>query len=192
MSIVAIDPNMLRSQSQETKKSNSFGMSDFNALMTAAAPAASAAVQYNYGYQPAAVTNAAVSGVTGATSVIAGNSPYYSPMSSITAGGIPTTPIDYTGIPNSSGSSTGLPPLPTSSTGGAMYTNAGGGMMGLNATGNDTQDKLQLFQYMNDKNWEMLFAQVTVNEISRDFQARSNILKTKADTEVNAVRNMRA
>ena len=56
----------------------------------------------------------------------------------------------------------------------------------------DYQEKQYLFQQMQDANYNMLIAQVTVNEISRDYQARSNILKTKSDTELNAVRNMRA
>jgi hypothetical protein len=38
----------------------------------------------------------------------------------------------------------------------------------------------------------MLVAQVTVNDLSRDYQARSNILKTKSDAEANSVRNMKA
>lgn len=183
MPVTSIDPNSVRQSETSQKKvvSNAPGFSETLSNMN---PAASAVAGYSQGYQAAAVTSASITGVAGASNTVAGNSPYYStPLAqgaSVPAMQVATTGagINYN-FPYPTGGVTGTSPFPT-----------GTGVPGVPSQ--DYQEKQALFQQMNDANWEMLVAQVNVNNISRDYQARSNILKTKSDTELNAVRNMRA
>lgn len=172
MSITAINPESVRLQSQSKKRT--FQTDDFSALVGSTGPAASTVVGQNQGYRPAAVTSAAISGIAGTPQAVQGNAPYYASAASLGTAG-----YSYAGaVPAGT--------LP----GGTVNSLATGGIPGTPSQ--DYLEKQKLFQMMNDANWEMLTAQVTVNELSRDYQARSNILKTKSDTEVNAVRNMRA
>ncbi len=182
--ITAIDPQAVRMQSQDKSRSElSLVGANFATTMYAAGATAGTAVAIDKGYQPAAVTQAAITGLAGAPGLVGANpsnAPYYgvsTAASPIAGGGYAyggSTPFagGYTGV--SAGTTTGA-------------TGAYGGF-----SSQDNYEKSVLFQQMNDANWEMLVAQVTVNELSRDYQARSNILKTKTDTELNAVRNMRA
>lgn len=183
MSIVAIDPNTLRSQSDERKQAVLPGVG-FDDVLNAANGATSTAVAMDQGYQPAAVTSAAISGVAGVPGAVgdAGNAPYY--VASTQDYQFPRGGFDYNGspYPGYTGGGTGIPGAPGSVP----------GVPGVGAPSQDYLEKQALFQEMNDANWQMLLAQVTVNEISRDWQARSNILKTKSDAEINAVRNFRS
>lgn len=172
MSIAAIDPNSLRTQSNESKRG--VGAADFSAAMSSVNPVATTVTSQATGqYQPAAVTQAAITGVSGAAGSLASNAPYYSPYGSSSV-----TPVSTMGIAG----------YPTPPIGGSPAS----GIPGISNPSQDFQEKQALFQRMNDANWEMLVAQVTINDLSRDYQARSNILKTKSDSELNAVRNMRA
>jgi hypothetical protein len=149
------------------------------------------ALAMNQGYNTAAVTSAAVTGVAGAPSAFGGTQgaaamPYTgvsiaSPFGSggYNYGGATYSP-GYVGV--GAGVGGGVP--------GSYGVGAGYGAPGVPSQ--DYQEKQALFQQMNDANWEMLVAQVTVNDLSRDYQARSNILKTKSDAEANSVRNMKA
>ncbi len=190
MPVTQIDPNLRESQSSQRKKANTAqDFADFMGTVGASA-APQAAEVGNRG--SGAVTSAAVSGMVGATNAYTnplggygGNAPYYSSSTaSIASVGVPTNLSTATYAPGS---------------GQFSWTSPGGGV-GVGNTipggaGGVTQDTLyreQLFREMNDANWEMLVAQVTVNNLSRDYQARSNLLKTKADTEVSIARNFRA
>lgn len=175
MPIQAIDITSVKKQSSAVKSGSAVGFSD---ILDASNPAVYQAVAYDKGYQPALITSAAMSGLSGASGAMtAANAPYYlgAPVATATFG---------TGFNGSYGTAQF----------GAGYGAGGvaGGAAGLANPSQDYLEKAQLFQAMNDANWEMLVAQVTVNNISRDYQANSNILKTKSDTELNAVRNMRA
>lgn len=191
MGIQAIDIKTMRAQSgdQKTKTLNGIGFSDY--MAASSAPAAET-LALKSGYTSAAVTQAAVTGVIGTSGSFGGaaNTPYYSPTV-----GTATTPLagggyNYGGAsyaPGYTGTGAGIGGGVSGGIGGTNY-----GVSGTAGTSQDYQEKQALFQQMNDANWEMLVAQVTVNDLSRDYQARSNILKTKADSEANSVRNMKA
>ncbi|GEM_PF-2863950 len=191
MPIASIDPNVRESvSSQKTTPNRGQDFADF--MSTAAVGAAPTAVGVAKGYQPAAVTNASITGVASGVNTFAnpstlsygagygGNAPYYSSPSVFSAsGGLTTATNGYqlSNTPFNGGISGGT---------NSLYGNVGSGVS------SDTVARAQLFQQMNDASWDMLVAQVTVNDISRDYQARSNILKSKSDTEVSIARNMRA
>lgn len=171
MPLTAIDPGSVRQQSTDRKKGALSGVG-FSDYMGAATAPAAATVGVTQGYQPSAITAAAMTGVAGTPGSFSGsNTPYFTGNggSTVTSAGVP-----YAGGYGAGG--TGITPV--------------GSLPGTPS--NDFLEKQALFQKMNDANWEMLVAQITVNDIGRDYQARSNILKTKSDTELNAVRNMRA
>ena len=187
MPVTSVDPNLRESQSSQRKSSQpAQDFADFVGTVGAgAAPTAVEVASRGHG----AVTQAAISGTVGATNAYTnpmggygGNAPYYSsPMvSTATVGSSPTLATQY---------NPGSGQFSWANTGGNV--GVGGNLGGVNGISNDTQAKQQLFQEMNDANWEMLVAQVTVNNLSRDYQARSNILKTKSDTEVSIARNYR-
>ena len=176
MSIVAIDPNSVRAQSSDKKQASLTGVG-FDDVLNAANPVATTTVGIaTQAYQPAAVTNAAITGVASVPGTFSGNAPYY--------GGVGTSGW----APPAGGFGYGAAPMGNYS--GVAGIAGANGIPGTPST--DYLEKQALFQQMNDANWEMLIAQVTVNEISRDWQARSNILKTKSDAEINAVRNLRS
>lgn len=191
MSIIAIDPNTVRAQSTERRQSALPGVGFDDVLMAANPVTATSIGLATQSYQPAAVTSMAMSGIASVPGTFGGNSPYYggSPLASTAS---PFAPGGYAyGGSNFNAGVSGFGP------GGS--TGWGGGPTGFNqaygagfTADNDYLAKQQLFQEMNDANWEMLVAQVTVNDLSRDFQARSNILKTKSDAEINATRNFRS
>lgn len=180
MSIVAIDPATLRTQSK-FKSQSVLPEVGFEDTLNALNPAVTTAVGVEKGYQPAAVANAAITGVAAAPGALAGNAPYYT---AATQGGWapPAGGYDYSNIPTGT--------YPTGSYPG--YGTAGtNGLPGSGGFDNIARQEM-LYQKINDSNWEMLVTQVTVNELSRNWQALSNIFKTKSDTEINAVRNLRA
>lgn len=176
MPVTSIDPNAVRQSESSQPKVYHSTAPDFTEVMNAANAPSTAAAGINQGYQAAAVTSASLTGVVGAANSMAGNSPYYA-----TALQVATTPTYPT---------TGLPYPNYPSGGNVPGSSIPGSVPGM---GSDTlAQQTELFRAMQDANWQMLVAQVNVNNISRDYQARSNILKTKSDTELNAVRNMRA
>lgn len=187
MSLGFINPTAVRQQTLETKSKTLPGV-NFADVTTGVGNTAAAAVAVagnsQKSYQSAAVMQAAISGVAGAPGAMGGNAanaPYYGGLSTA-ASPFASGGYGYGGTPSAGGYvGAGVP--------GVGGVGAG---IGTSGTSQDYQEKQALFQQMNDANWEMLVAQVTVSEISRDYQARSNILKTKSDTELNAVRNMRA
>ena len=186
MPVSSVDPNLRESQSTQRRQSNTAqDFADFVGTVGAGVgPTAAEVRSPGHG----AVTSAAISGVVGATNAYTnpmggygGSAPYYSSptLSTSTVGSGPMLATQYN--PG------------TGTFGGTVGVGAPGavGIGGSNGISNDTLAKQQLFQDMNDANWEMLVAQVTVNNLSRDYQARSNILKTKSDTEVSIARNYR-
>lgn len=188
MSLGFINPADVRKQTLETKRSSlpGVGFQDVaNAVGGTGATAVAVAGDSQKSYQSAAVMQAAISGVAGTPGAVMGtasNAPYYSGTPLSTAGSpFVSGGYDYGSVPGAGGYVGATVP------GGSV-----GAGVGIGVPSQDYQEKQALFQQMNDANWEMLVAQVTVSNISRDYQARSNILKTKSDTELNAVRNMRA
>ncbi len=178
MGLTAIEPGAVRQSSSTQKRLNTSSAPSFSEVMSATnAPASAAVGMATNNYQASAVTSAAITGVAGAASIASGNSPYYYPGVSVASGAgynLGNIPSSYPGsVP-----AAGIPGVPGATVAGAPSQ--------------DYMEKQALFTQMNDANWEMLTAQVTINNLSRDYQARSNILKTKSDTELNAVRNMRA
>lgn len=190
MGIATIDTGKVRTQSGNTRTNTlNAGFTDF---LAAATPAAATAVELKTGYTPAAMVNATSTGIIGANQSLTGNAanaPYYSPTLATASTPFSSGGYGYTGstyAPGYSGTSAGSS-ISYGSTGAYGSTSYGTGV-----PSQDYQEKQALFTQMNDANWEMLVAQVTVNDLSRDYQARSNILKTKSDAEANSVRNMKA
>src|SRR5579885_3528145 len=188
MALTAISPNQVREQSKSTKYGALSGV-DFSTVSAAVGGvAATGAGVATNNYTPAAVTSVAASAISGVPSSMGGASsaPYLTgtPMmgtasTPFSTGGYGYSGATFAGGYNGYSGSVGVP--------GASPVS---GITG--APSQDFQEKQYLFQEMNDSNWQMLTAQITVNELSKNYQASSNILKTKSDTELNAVRNMRA
>lgn len=183
MPVMSIDPSAVRASSADKQKSSStsalpgIGFSDY--VGAATGPAATAVAVKTNQYTPAAVIEAAMTGVAGTPSSFGANGsnmPYYSGAALGTAsvpGGYSYGGASFGGGYTSAGGSYGV-----------------GASVGTGAS-QDYQEKQALFQQMNDANWQMLVAQVTVNDLSRDYQARSNILKSKSDTEKAIGQNFR-
>ncbi len=178
--ITAIEPSNVKPERAKQQKPGT--SITFDQAVSAAGPAVASGVGVaTQSYQPAALTAATMTGIAGSYGSFA-NTPYVSSTPISAASG-----YSYGGLPN-----------------GGAYTGAGvGAGIGVPGystgvgvtTGAPSQDYLEkqaLFQQMNDANWEMLMAQITVNEIAKNYQAASNTLKTKSDTELNAVRNFRS
>lgn len=181
MGIAAIRPNEIQKRSEQSKVSNFGGVGFSDVAGAVGAPLATAAT-IKGGYQPGAVTAMAVSGIAGAPAAFGGASgaPYLGTTGTpFGSGGYGYGGATFAGGYNGYSGSVSVPGAP-----------GGPGMAG--GPSQDFQEKQYLFQQMNDANWQMLTAQITVNELSKNYQASSNILKTKSDTELNAVRNMRA
>lgn len=184
MPITAIDPGSVRKQSTDKKQAALAGV-EFSDFMGAATAPTAQTVAITKGYQPAAITSAAMSGVAGTPDALSANSPYFYGNGGSLVSSAVTPTLGLAGATYGGGYGAGG--LGGTGPGGTTSIN---GLPGVPSQ--DYLEKQALFQKMNDSNWEMLVAQVQVNNISRDYQARSNILKTKSDTELNAVRNMRA
>ncbi len=186
---ITVDPGAIKQGVNDSNKKQSVlpgvGFSDF---LSAAGATGSQYVAQNVGYQPALVAQAAVTGLAGtASSMTAANAGPYGGAGLLgTNGAFSGGGYNYYGSQFNAGVGYAGP-------GGSVGVNSTipGGTSPTGAPSQDYQEKQALFQQMNDANWEMLLAQVTVNDISRDYQARSNILKTKSDAEQNSVRNMR-
>ena len=188
MAIESIDPKAVRTQSNDKKKA--LGGLGFSDVLDASNPLASTLVtQSTQNYQPGAMTSAAMSGVSNASGnfnpggssggasiaglgiASAGNAPYL--------GVADYTPPPFSNVPP--GGNGSLPP-PGSIPGG---TNLSG------APSQDYQEKEALFQQMNDANWQMLVAQVKVNEISRHWTAVSNTVAKRDESLANMLRNFK-
>ena len=178
--ITAIDPNAVRMESDKQQRSGaSLTGVDFPTAMNAAGATAATAVSLDRGYQPAAVTQAAISGLAGAPGAFghdASVAPYYGVS-------LASTPFASGGYSYGGASFAG------------GYTGSGASTVGTTpASGWSSQDNYEkslLLQQMNDSNLEMIVLQTQVQDTSREFQTWTNILKTKSDTELSAVRNMR-
>jgi hypothetical protein len=191
MPITVIEPNVVKQSAKQQTKAFS---PDFGTTMTAIGNTGATALSMTSGYYPAAATQATMTALAGAPTTLLGNqanAPYYA--------GTATTPFSSggygyaSGVPFSGGYAgvgAGVGTVPGSYGAPGIYGSAGYGTPG--APSQDYQEKQALFQQMNDANWEMLVAQVTVNDLSRDYQARSNILKSKSDAEIGTVRNFKA
>jgi len=187
MGLTTISPSQLRTSSSENAKpSKGLGGISFLEVSSAVGGTAATTVGALKGYQAAGLVTAAASGIGGAPGAFgvganASSAPYLGTASTpFGSGGYSTTGATFAGGYSGYGASVSVP-------GGS------GSVSGVSgAPSQDFQEKQVLFQQMNDANWQMLTAQITVNELSKNYQASSNILKTKSDTELNAVRNMRA
>ncbi len=164
MGIVAIDSSMMRAQSGASAKKG-FGVDDFSATMMAIAPAGAEIAAQSGG--SAAVTHAAITGVAGASQAYGYSGPY---------GGAGISPASYPIEPVP-----GTTPIPGSQ-GGAYYGST---------SSQSFQEGSALLQAMNDSNMKMLTLQSSVQDLNREFTVLSNVLQSKHQTEINAVRNMR-
>jgi hypothetical protein len=189
MSLSIVDTSKVKTQSGFTKTNTlNAGFTDY--LAAAAAPA-SVAVGLQAGYTPSAMIAATSTGIIGANQSITGNAnaaaaPYLGTAATpFASGGYGYSGATYSPGYAGAAAGTGISYGTSGTYGSTSYGTTG-------APSQDYQEKQALFQQMNDANWEMLVAQVTVNDLSRDYQARSNILKTKSDAEANSVRNMKA
>lgn len=167
MSIV-VDPNAIKAQSASSKPKG-FGVDDFSATMSAIAPGASEAMLQAQGYDSAAVTHAAITGVAGAAGSYGYGSVY---------GGVPGLVSAASHVPGHTGGDA-IPGFPGSPTGGA---------------GGASQSFLEgqaLIQTMNDSNMRMLVLQSQVQDVNREYTVLSNVLQSKHQTERNAIQNMK-
>lgn len=171
MSIV-VDPNAIKAQSASSKP-KSFGVDDFSATMSAIAPGASEAMFQAQGYDSAAVTHAAITGVAGAAGSYGYGSVYGNPLVGAAGGASGLVGAAVTGgdaIPG--------------------FTPTGG----TTGTGGASQSFLEgqaLIQTMNDSNMRMLVLQSQVQDVNREYTVLSNVLQSKHQTERNAIQNMK-
>jgi hypothetical protein len=151
---------------------------NFADVLNAAAPVAAAGAYVGAGNNAGLLTSATMTSVMGAAQTFDPNygTPYLNTASPFAGGGYGYGSVPFAG--GYAGAGAGVP------------GSAGYGVSG--APSQDYMEKQALFEQMNSANWEMLLAQVTVNDLSRDFTARSQILKTKSDTEKQIAQNMRA
>ena len=162
MSIV-VDANAIKSQSQSSAKPKKFGVDDFSATMSSIAPGAAEAMYQYQGSDSAAVTHAALTGVAGAANGYGYGSVY------------------------------GGAPFLGGATGGGYVSGAAGGLT-IPGVANPSQSAVEgqyLIQSMNDSNMKMLVLQSQVQDVNREYTTLSNVLQSKHQTEINAVRNMR-
>lgn len=168
MSIV-VDPNAIKAQSNSSKP-KSFGVDDFSATMSAIAPGASEAMFQAQGYDSAAVTHAAITGVAGAAGSYGYGSVYGNPLV------------------GAAGGASGL--VGAAVTGGDAIP----GFTGPTGTGSPSQGYLEgqaLIQAGNDSNMRMLILQSQVQDMNREYTVLSNVLQSKHQTERNAIQNMK-
>lgn len=192
MPIASIDPNVRDSaSSQKTKPNPGREFSDFLGTAGTSAPGVLGVTK---GYHPAAVASASITSTAAGINTFTdpsvarygGNAPYYSSPNLYSAGNglsIATPGYNLGGTPFNPG-------FPT---GGSSLNNianiANDGSVG--GISPDTAARQQMFQSMTDASFDLLTAQVAVNNISRDFQFGSNVLKAKSDTELAIARNLR-
>src|SRR5262245_4204261 len=132
MGIATIDTGKMRSQSGSSKTSTlNAGFTDY--LAAATGPAATA-VSLNKGYTPAAMTEAATTGIIGAQNTMAGNAgnaPYYSPMVGTASSPFSSGGYGYTGATYAPGYSTGGAGTNISYGTSGIYGSAGYGAPGV-------------------------------------------------------------
>ncbi|MBI2066619.1 MAG: hypothetical protein HYW02_07590 [Deltaproteobacteria bacterium] len=183
--ITAIDPVMLKKSGTTVKTSS--GSQDFSRFMGAMAPAGyEATMQTTNDPNQAAVSHAAMTGLSGATASY--HAPYYgtAPVSTASTGG---------GYPPMMGTQT-IPPLDpgAASAGGGMIPPGGVGSAASGAIANPSQDfqeKSQLLNQMYDSSLNMLFLQAQVQDQNREFTLASNMLQSRDRTLHNMIQNMR-
>lgn len=169
--LAVIEPQSILREQRGTGPSSS-ASSDFMALMSSIAPGAAEVT--GQATQDAGVASVAHAAITGVATAPSGSSTYNMGLAGFNTGG-------YGGdIGN----------LPSGS------ANLGGGYgNSLNSsTGLPTDPFLQqdyLLNKMRETNMQMLTLQAAVQQENRDWTTRSQILKSKHDTEMAQVRNLR-
>lgn len=172
--LVAIAPDQIRLAANENAPKQGTASKAFDDVLTAAAPFAMGTAAA-YGSPNAQVmTSATLTGLAGANAALSNpmNAPY-AQAQALSAGG-----YGYAGIPFAGGY-------------GSVGTSAGYGVPGVGAPSQDYMEKQALFQQMNDANWEMLVAQVTVSDIARRFTSISNIVAERASVQKRITENFR-
>lgn len=149
------------------------------AVATSFGPIADATLRVQGKPQGAAITSGAFSGVAagaGQMRTQGYGSPFGMPLAS---GPVPGTGLNT--LPS---------PVNPSTVGSA--TNPTSVIGGTTGSGNLSFEQMQEFyRMMQQSNMQMLVLQADVQNINREFSTFSNILKSKHDTEMNAVRNIR-
>jgi hypothetical protein len=170
--IVAIDPTKVKQEARQSGSSQGTASKVFDDVLTTVAPFAMGTAAAYGSPNSQVMTSATLTGLAGANASL--NSSANPQTQALFAGG----GYGYAGVPFAGGY-------------GSIGASAGYGVPGVGVPSQDYMEKQALFQQMNDANWEMLVAQVTVNDISRDFTSWSNILAEKHRTESEITRNFR-
>lgn len=177
--ITAIDPNQMRQTGRTVPASSS--NQDFSVFMGAMAPAgAEGTRQAGYTDQHAAVTQATMTGLSGASAP-------YSPFLG-TTGGIATAsyPLGLGYELGGANPATG-PGTPAASGGGA--TPAGTGSPFLNPS-QEFLERDYLLTQMHDQSMNMLVLQAQVQDQNRQFTLVSNMLQNRDRTLQNMIQNI--
>ncbi len=97
MPITAIDPGSVRKQSTDKKQAALAGV-EFSDFMGAATAPTAQTVAITKGYQPAAITSAAMSGVAGTPDALSANSPYFYGNGGSLVSSAATPPLGLAGV----------------------------------------------------------------------------------------------
>ncbi|MBI2083124.1 MAG: hypothetical protein HYT76_06100 [Deltaproteobacteria bacterium] len=177
--VTAIDPNAFRTSGKTVKTAS--GAQDFSVFMGAMAPAgAEGTVQGGGDTRHAAVTQAAMTGLSGASAPY--NSPYMGSLGAGAALGVATTnPFD-------AGAAT---PAYTGGTAPASTAAAGAGAVPFENASQDFLEKDYILNKMHSDSLNMLVLQAQVQQQSRQFTMVSNMLQSRDRTLHNLIQNMR-
>lgn len=179
--VTAIDPNAFRTSGKAVKTSS--GAQDFSVFMGAMAPAgAEGAVQGGGDTRHAAVTQAAMTGLSGASAPY--NSPYLGSLGGGAALGVATTnPFDVGGAtPAYTGGAT---PAPTG------VAASGSTPFPLENASQDFLEKDYILNKMHSDSLNMLVLQAQVQQQNRQYTMVSNMLQSRDRTLHNLIQNMR-
>ncbi|MBI1910164.1 MAG: hypothetical protein HYS22_08360 [Deltaproteobacteria bacterium] len=173
--ITSIDPSQIRQEARAVDMPST-GMSTFSTVMASSAPTAGASLSVAGQNKSAAVTSAAISGVSGATATNGYMTPFGSPAA------MPVSSPFQGGLPTGGGSG---------AAGGVLPPGANTSLMQGGAGDVSYLQNLDIIGRMRDTNMQMLVLQSDVQNVNREFSTLSNVLKSKHDTEMNSVRNIR-
>lgn len=172
--VTAIDPNAFRTSGTQVRTSS--GAQDFSVFMGAMAPAgAEGAIQGGGDSRHAAVTQAALTGLSGASAPYAGSLGVASTVGVATA-----NPFDVGGA------------TPAYSGGAAPASAAGGASpFPFENPSQDFMEKDYILNKMHSDSLNMLVLQASVQQQSRQFTMVSNMLQSRDRTLHNLIQNMR-
>ena len=135
-------------------------------------------------YQAAAVTNATINGVAGASNGYGYGAPYLGVGTPGVGGSSVGGAGGYVATNQQAGFGIGDPGGNVGAPGGAP-----GGLPSEGGLSTDYYEKRALLTQMNDANWQMLLLQNDVQNINREFTILTNIMSVRHQTEVNIARN---